>query len=76
MIKVFESIGVVDQRDHVEEIVSVVKYCGFLTNKGLWAKCMNAMTLKEFEEAVRAAVHSGKIKLETQGATTGVVAGK
>lgn len=73
MIAVFESIGVVDQRDHVAEIVSTVRHCGFLTNRGLWAKCMNMMTLKEFEEAVRAAVHAGKIKIETHGNTPGVV---
>lgn len=76
MIKVFDSIGVVTQKDHVDEIVSVVRYCGFLTNKGLWSKCMNSMTLKEFEEAVRAAVHSQKIKLETQSGATGVVIGR
>lgn len=76
MVKVFESIGAVDQRDHVDEIVSVVRFCGFLTNKGLWSKCMNTMSLKEFEEGVRAAVHGGKIKLETQSGVVGVVIGK
>lgn len=76
MVKVFQAIGAVDQRDHVEELVSVVRFCGFLTNKGLWSKCCNTMTLKEFEEAVRAAIHAGKIKLETQSGTTGVVIGR
>lgn len=66
MIKVFESIGQSEQKVHTEEIISVVKYCGSLTNKGLWSKVANFMTLKEFEEAVRAAVHSGRVKLETQ----------
>lgn len=66
MLKVFENIGQSEQRVHIDEVVSVVKYCGSLTNKGLWAKMMNFMTLKEFEEAVRGAVHSGRVKLETQ----------
>lgn len=76
MIKVFESIGVVDQKNHMDEIISAVRFCGYLTNKGLWARCMNSMTLKEFEEAVRAAVHSGKIKIDTSHGVPGVVLGK
>lgn len=73
MLSVFESIGVVEQRDHVLEIISTVRHCGFLTSRGLWSKCMNMMTLKEFEEAVRAAIHAGKIRLETQNGQQGVV---
>lgn len=72
MIKVFESIGVVDQRNHVQEIVSVVKYCGFLTSKGLWAKVMNQMTLKEFKEAVDAAVHARLLEIATPNGVQGI----
>ncbi len=74
MIKVFQSIGVVDQRNHVQEIVSVVKYCGFLTARGLWAKVMNQMTLKEFEEAVKAAVHARLLEMASVGGVQGIQA--
>jgi Protein of unknown function (DUF3987) len=57
MVKVFETIGMVDQSRHVTEIVSIVRYMGALTSKQLWSRSMNHMSLKEFEEAVRAACH-------------------
>jgi hypothetical protein len=58
MLKVFESIGAVEQKSHVDEIVKIVEFAGMLSNKGLWSRAMHYMTLKEFEEAVRAAVHA------------------
>lgn len=58
MLKVFESIGSNTQHDHVQQLVSIVGFAGTLTNKGLWSRAMNYMSLKEFEEAVRAAVHA------------------
>jgi hypothetical protein len=72
MIKVFESIGVVDQRNHVQEIVSTVRFCGFLTPRGLWNKMMNQMTLKEFEEAIRAAVKAHLIEMAVVNGIQGV----
>jgi hypothetical protein len=73
MIRVFESIGSTVQSAHVNQIVSIVKYTGFMTSKGLWARSMTHMTLKEFEEAVRAAVHSRQLELATQGGMQGVI---
>lgn len=73
MIRVFEAIGATDQNRHVETIVSAVRFVGFLTAKGLWGRCMTSMTLKDFEEAVRAAIHARKLEYTTQNGAQGVV---
>jgi hypothetical protein len=73
MQKVFESIGVVNQSRHVTELVSIVHFAGFMTSKALWARSMNYMTLKEFEEAVRAAVHGRLLEVTTLNGISGVV---
>lgn len=72
MIQVFESIGMVDQSRHVTEIVSIVRYSGFMTSKGLWARSMNHMSLKEFEEAVRAAIHGRLLEVDSLQGIQGV----
>jgi hypothetical protein len=76
MIQVFESIGVTSQRNHVNEIVSIVRFSGFMTSKGLWARSMNHMTLREFEEAVRAALHGRQLELTSQSGVPGVIVPK
>ena len=73
MIQVFESIGQVQQSDHVNEIVSIVRFSGFMTSKGLWSRSMNHMTLKEFEEAVRAAVHGRLLEVTSLNGVQGVI---
>ena len=73
MIQVFESIGQVQQSDHVNEIVSIVRFSGFMTSKGLWSRSMNHMTLKEFEEAVRAAVHGRLLEVTSVNGVQGVI---
>lgn len=67
MLKVFESIGAIDQHNHIKQLISIVSFAGMLTNKGLWARAMNYMTLKEFEEAVRAAVHGRMLEVAKVG---------
>jgi hypothetical protein len=76
MLQVFESIGVTGQSSHVSEIVSIVRFSGFMTSKGLWARSMNHMTLREFEEAVRAALHSRQLELTVQNGLQGVIVPK
>jgi hypothetical protein len=73
MIRVFDTIGTVHQSDHINEIVSIVKYHGFMTTKGLWARSMLHMTLKEFEEAVKAAIHGKMLEVATAHGAQGVV---
>ena len=72
MLKVFESIGEPTQNRHIQEIVSIVRFAGFMTSKGLWARSMNYMTLKEFEESVRAAVHGRLLEVVTINGVQGV----
>lgn len=72
MSRVFDIIGSVHQADHIQEIVSIVKFHGFLTTRGLWARSMLHMTLKEFEEAVKAAIHGRLLEVTTQGNQQGV----
>ena len=73
MQKVFESIGIVNQSKHIQEIVSTVRFSGFMTSKALWGRSMNYMTLKEFEEAVRGAVHARQLEVTIINGISGVV---
>jgi len=73
MLKVFDSIGVVSQSKHVQNIVSIVRFNGFITSKELWSRSMNYMTLKEFEEATRAAIHGKLLEVTTISGISGVV---
>jgi len=72
MIRVFDTIGAVQQSDHISEIVGIVKFYGFMTTRGLWARSMLHMSLKEFEEAVKAAIHGRLLEVSTQGGQSGV----
>ena len=63
MTRVFESIGTPIQRDHIKEIVSTVRFFGFITRQDLWVRSMNQMTHREFLEAVTAAVQAGLVEV-------------
>lgn len=67
MIRVFESIGVVEERGHIHEIISIARFNGAITAQNLWTKCMNMMSMKDFEAAVKAAIHGGLMKVVTHG---------
>ncbi len=74
MLKVFESIGVVDEAKHVHEIVGFVRAHGFLTSDSLWKLVMNLMSQKEFIEALSGAVRGGLLVIEYKGGQRGVAA--
>lgn len=80
MIKVFESIGMVPEARHVGELEAYVKAHTFLTSDALYKLVQNIMSLKDFEEAIKAAVKGGLLDVEQRtvnGASQrGVVAGK
>jgi len=68
MIKVFESIGVVDEAKHIAEIVAFVKAHGTMTPDELWRLCMNIMPMKAFGEGLVAAVRGGLLsKVSKEG---------
>lgn len=73
MLKVFESIGVVDEARHMSEILSFVRAHGFLTSDQIWQKVMNIMSQKDFEEALKSAVRGGLVKVEMRNGRPGVV---
>lgn len=73
MIRVFESIGVVQERGHIHEIVSLVRFNGFITSQSLWTKSMNNMSMKDFTEAVKAAIHGNLLQVVRQDGVEGVV---
>jgi hypothetical protein len=66
MIKVFESIGSVDEARHIAEIVQLVKTHKILTVNELWTLSMNNMPMKLFGEAVLAAVRGGLLSKTTK----------
>src|SRR6516164_9441759 len=72
MVRVFDTIGTVLQSDHVHEIVGTVKFFGFITTRLLWQQSMAHMSLKDFEEAVKAAVHGRLLEVTTQNNQSGV----
>lgn len=73
MIKVFESIGVVDEAQHAAEIIAFVRSTGFMTQDDLWAHCMRIMEMKNFENALKALVRGGVLKMANRSGQFGVI---
>jgi hypothetical protein len=73
MIKVFESIGVVDEARHAAEILAFVRAAGFLSQDELWRHCMRIMDLKSFEGALKAMVRGGALKIANRNGILGVI---
>ena len=63
MLKVFESIGQVDEARRINELQGFIKSYGSLTQTELWALVSNIMTQKDFVAGVRSAVESGRFKV-------------
>jgi hypothetical protein len=63
MIKVFESIGVVDEARHIAEIVAFVRAHGIVTSDELWQMSMNLMPMTLFESALRSAIRGGLLRV-------------
>jgi hypothetical protein len=74
MLRVFESIGVVDEARHMSAIAAFVRAHGFQTSDDLWKLVMNTMSQKEFEEALKAAVRGGVLSVERRSGKLGVTA--
>jgi hypothetical protein len=56
MIKVFESVGVVDEAKHVAELTAFVRAHSWITAKNLYRLCYNIMTEKDFKLALKHAI--------------------
>lgn len=72
MIKVFESIGVVDEARRTSEIEKFVHAHTWLSADQLWRFVMNIMTQKDFEESLKSAVRGGILKVEVRNGVRGV----
>lgn len=76
MIKVFESIGVVDEAKHTAELIALVRAHGFLTSNELWQQVQNVMSQKDFVQALSAAVSGGRFVKTMKDGRQGVVLAK
>lgn len=76
MLRVFESIGMVDEAKQVAELAAFVRAHSFLTSNDLYGLVRNVMSVKEFEEALKAAVMGGLLKVEIRDGKRGVVPAK
>jgi hypothetical protein len=56
MLKVFESIGVVDEAKHIAELVAFVKAHQWIKAEDLYRLCYNIMSERDFKQAVKIAV--------------------
>lgn len=76
MIKVFESIGMVDEARQVAELTAFVRAHSWLTADDLYKFVRNIMSVKEFEDSLRAAVRGGLLKVEKRNGVNGVISTK
>lgn len=63
MMKVFESVGMVDEAKHVAELIAYVRSHKILTTDELWSLVGSIMSYREFSEAVQAAVKGGALSV-------------
>lgn len=64
MIKVFESIGVVDEAKHVAEVVQFIRSYKWIEPNQLWRCCMNIMAERDFKQALRVACEGGLVTVK------------
>lgn len=73
MIKVFESIGVVDESKHVKELVPFIRMHQCLTPEELFPMVMNLMSNKEFNEALYAGTRGGIFRVGELAGKKGLI---
>jgi hypothetical protein len=72
MIKVFESMGVVDEAKHIAELVAFVRAHKWITGKDLYRLCYNIMSEKDFKQALRIAIEGDILEVIRQNGENGV----
>jgi hypothetical protein len=72
MIRVFESVGVVDEARYRHEILQFVAAHKWLDTQTLWKLCMNIIPQREFNIAVRDAVQNGILRVTERDGIKGV----
>ena len=76
MIKVFESVGLVDEARHIASLQSFVRGYGFLSIMELRDLTRNTMNEKDFKQAIRVAVEGGLLAIEDRGGKRGFIPSK
>lgn len=72
MIKVFESVGIVDEAKHVAELVAFVRAHKWLTAKDLYRLCHNIMQERDFKLALKHAIDGDLLMVVAREGTNGV----
>lgn len=72
MIKVFESMGIVDEARRVAELLAFVRVYKWIVPNELYRLCSNTMSQQDFTTSLRAAIESDLFKIEIQGGKRGV----
>lgn len=72
MIKVFESVGLVDEAKHVAELVAYVRTYKWITAQQLYKLCYNIMSEKDFKQAIRIACEGDLLEVVIKNGQRGV----
>lgn len=72
MIKVFESVGVVDESKHIAELLQFVRAYGWLTSRDLYRCVHNIMSEKDYKQALRLAIEGEALTVIQKGVERGV----
>jgi hypothetical protein len=76
MLKVFESVGLVDEARHVASLQAFVRGYGFLQAQELRNMTLNTMTEKDFKQALRIAVEGGLLVIAEKEGKRGLALAK
>jgi len=72
MIRVFESVGVVDEAKHVAELVTIVRTYKWITGPNLYKLCYNIMSEQHFKQAIRIACEGDLLEITMQSGVRGL----
>lgn len=72
MLKVFESIGMVDEAQHLASLITYVRVHKWITSSDLYACVHNTMTKVDFQRAVRNGVEGQTFAIVKQGDQLGL----
>lgn len=72
MIRVFESVGVVDEAKHVAELMQFCRAYRWITSQDLYRLCHNIMSEKDFKQALRLAVEGELLEVTLKEGKRGV----
>lgn len=76
MIKVFESVGVVDESKNMANIIAHVRAYSWIDPTSLFNLLRNNITEKDFKNAVRIAVEQGLVSVEVRNGKRGLSVAK